>query len=143
MASAPRTSRTVITGLSTIRRRITIGATTANSRPTSPAVALPTVSPRRSDDGGERPTATTTMIVEVRKIRRCAPAVCSTYSRVPPLSATLMTCPTGPMAAAETTIVSRMRIRTTPKSSCSLERLAGLAPTRLTWGAARDHRSRW
>ena len=117
MASAPRTSRTVITGLSTIRRRITIGATTASSRPTRPAVVLPTVSPSRSATAAAT-TATMTMTVAVRKIRRCAPAVCSTYSRVPPLRATLMTCPTGPMAAAKTTIVSRMRIRTTPKSSC-------------------------
>ena len=50
MDSAPRTSRNVILGLRTIRRRITSGATTASSRPTSPAVDDPTVSPKQERD---------------------------------------------------------------------------------------------
>ena len=58
MASAPSTSRTVMVGLTTIRRRITSGATTASRSPTRPAVEVPASSPRKLADAALRTAST-------------------------------------------------------------------------------------
>ena len=88
-------------------------------------------------------TATTTMTVEVRKTRRCAPAVCRHVQQRPAAQGDADDLSDRADGGGEDHDRQQDEDQDDAEVILPLERLAGLAPTRLTWGAARDHRSRW